>query len=288
MMTGFTSVEENVTLIINTPLALTIPMAVGGVTQSVEVAAESALVNTQDASLGTAITNTAIVELPLAARNPAGLLALQPGVTFFGNLEGSYGVNTTATTITTQDRLNGSVNGSKPDQNNITLDGIDVNDQNTRSPFQSVLRTSLDSVQEFRTTTQNPTAEQGRGSGAQIALATKSGTNLLHGSAYEYHRNTLTSANSFFNNRSGVPRQKLIRNTFGASLGGPIKKNRLFYFLNYEGRRDASDGTATRMVPTASMRAGIVTYLNKSGGISTTTPAQIKQVDPAGIGVDPA
>ena len=188
----------------------------------------------------------------------------------------------------TADRLNGSVNGSKPDQNNITLDGVDVNDQNTRNAFQSVLRVTLDSVREFRTTTQNPTAEQGRGSGAQIALVTKSGTNDLHGSLYEYHRNTLTSANSFFNNRSGVPRQKLIRNTFGTSLGGPIKKNRLFYFLNYEGRRDASDGTATRLAPTASMRAGFVTYLNKSGGVSTTTPAQIKQVDPAGIGVDPA
>jgi hypothetical protein len=162
-MTGFAIAEENVTLLINTPLSITIAMKVGGVTETVEVAGAAAIVNTQDASLGTAIENAAIVELPLAARNPAGLLALQPGVTFFGNLEGTYGVNTTSTTITTQDRLNGSVNGSKPDQNNITLDGIDVNDQNTRSPFQSVLRVSLDSVQEFRTTTQNPTAEQGRG-----------------------------------------------------------------------------------------------------------------------------
>jgi hypothetical protein len=158
-------------------------------------------------------------------------------VTYFGQ-GASYG-RPTAGTISTADRLNGSVNGSKPDQNNITLDGVDVNDQNTRNAFRSVLRVTLDSVQEFRTTTQNPTAEQGRGSGAQIALITKSGTNELHGSLYEYHRNTLTSANSFFNNRSGVERQKLIRNTFGASLGGPVKKNRLFYFLNYEGRRDA-------------------------------------------------
>ena len=289
MMTGFTAVEENVTLIINTPLALTIPMAVGGVTQSVEVAAEAALVNTQDASLGTAITNTAIVELPLAARNPAGLLALQPGVTYFGNLEGTYGVNTTGTTITTQDRLNGSVNGSKPDQNNITLDGVDVNDQNTRNPFQSVLRVSLDSVQEFRTTTQNPTAEQGRGSGAQIALVTKSGTNSLHGSLYEYNRVKALAANDFFKNQIGQPKDGLIRNVFGVSIGGPVKKDRLFYFANYEGRRDVDQLTApVRMVPTASLRQGIIRYFNSSGGISTMSTEQLQQIDPAGKGVNSA
>jgi hypothetical protein len=251
---------DDVQLVVNTPSTIAIKLQVGAVTESVAVLSEAVQVNTMDASLGNAITTNAIVELPFEARNPASLLALQPGVTYFG--QGStYGRPVTGTPGTA-DRLNGPVNGSKPDQNNITLDGVDVNDQNTRNAFQSVLRVTLDSVQEFRTTTQNPTAEQGRGSGAQIALVTKSGTNDLHGSLYEYHRNTLTSANSFFNNRSGVPRQKLIRNTFGTSLGGPIKKNRLFYFLNYEGRRDASDGTATRLAPTASMRAGVVTYLN--------------------------
>jgi hypothetical protein len=286
-MTGFAVAEENVTLVINTPLSITISMKVGGVTETVEVAGAAALVNTQDASLGTAIENTAIVELPLAARNPAGLLALQPGVTFFGNLEGTYGVNTT--NPSTQDRLNGSVNGSKPDQNNITLDGIDVNDQNTRNPFQSVLRTSLDSVQEFRTTTQNPTAEQGRGSGAQIALATKSGTNALHGSLYEYNRVKLLAANDFFKNQIGQPKDGLIRNVFGVSVGGPLKKDRLFYFANYEGRHDVDQLTApVRTVPTASLRQGIIKYFNSSGGVSTMSPAQLQQIDPAGKGVDAA
>jgi hypothetical protein len=112
------------------------------------------------------------------------------------------------------------------------------------------LRTTLDSVQEFRTTTTNGGADVGRSSGAQVALVTKSGTNLLHGSLYEYTRNTDTSANSFFNNQDGIPRQKLIRNVFGASIGGPIKKNRLFYFLNYEGRRDASQGLRFGSFPT--------------------------------------
>ncbi len=218
---------EPLDLLVNTPSTVAVKLDVGAITETVSVSSDVAQLNTVDASLGNAVNSTAIIELPFEARNPAGLLALQPGVTYFG--QGSqYGRPTTGT-LSTMDRLNGSVNGSKPDQNNITLDGVDVNDQNTRSAFQSVLRVTLDSVQEFRTTTQNPTADQGRGSGAQIALVTKSGTNELHGSLYEYHRNTLTSANSFFNNRSGVERQKLIRNTFGASVGGPIQKNRLFY-----------------------------------------------------------
>ena len=284
---GFTDASENVTLVINTPLNITIEMKVGGLAETVEVTTEAALVSSQDASLGTAITNTAIVGLPLAARNPAALLSLQPGVTFFGNLEGAYGVNTT--NPGTQDRLNGSVNGSKPDQNNITLDGVDVNDQNTRNPFQSVLRVTLDSVQEFRTTTQNPTAEQGRGSGAQIALVTKSGTNTLHGSLYEYNRVKALAANDFFKNQIGQPKDGLIRNVFGASLGGPVKKDRLFFFANYEGRRDVDQLTApVRTVPTASLRQGVIQYFNSGGGISTMSPAQLQQIDPAAKGVNSA
>jgi hypothetical protein len=273
---------SNMQLLVNTPATVSVTLEVGAVTETVAVTSEAIQVNTTDASLGNAIGTLPITELPFEARNPAGLLALQPGVTYFGQLS-NYG-GTTSTT----DRLSGAVNGSKPDQNNITLDGVDINNHNTRTPLIGVLRVTLDSTQEFRTTTQNPTADQGYGSGAQIALVTKSGTNAIHGSLYEYTRNTLTSANSFFFNRIGLERQKLIRNTFGVSLGGPIKKNRLFYFLNYEGRRDASDASATRTVPTASFRQGIVQYLNKNGGVSTLTPAQIKAIDPAGIGVDAA
>ena len=124
----------------------------------------------------------------------------------------------------------------------------------------------------------------GRSSGAQVTLVTKSGTNGLHGSLYEYTRNTLTSANTFFNNQDGIPRQKLIRNVFGASLGGPIKKNRIFYFLNYEGRRDASDATAVRVVPTLLFRQGIFTYEKTDGSLAQLTPAQIQQIDPQHIG----
>lgn len=267
-------------LLVNTPTSLNVKLELGQMTETVAVQAEAAQLNTTDASLGNAVGTEAIIQVPLEARNPASLLALQAGVTYFGT-------DTTSVTNSAS-RLNGSVNGSKPDQNNITLDGMDVNDQNTRSPLNAVLRVTLDSVQEFRTTTQNPSADQGRGSGAQIALVTKGGTNTFHGALYEFHRNTVTSANSYFNNLSGVPRQKLIRNLFGTSLGGPIKKDRLFFFVNYEGRRDASDASAVRLVPTASFRTGIVQYLNKSGGVSTLSAAQLQAIDPAGKGVNPA
>jgi hypothetical protein len=277
---------DGLQLVVNTPLTIALKLELGSVNQTVSVSAAAEQVNTEDASLGTAVTTQSITELPLDARNPAQLLALQPGVTYFG--DGSDYGRPTKGPISIQDRLNGSVNGSKPDQNNITLDGMDVNDQNTRNAFESVLRVTLDSVQEFRTTTLNPIADQGRGSGAQIALITKSGTNSYHGSLYEYNRNTVTEANSFFNNISGITRPALNRNVFGASLGGPIIKDHLFFFLNYEGRRDASASSATRLVPTALFRTGTIQYLNTSNGVSTMTPAQLKAVDPAGIGVDPA
>ena len=102
------------------------------------------------------------------------------------------------------DSRSGSVNGGKADQANVTLDGADVNDQNARSAFTSVLRVTPDSVEEFRSTTTNGDAATGRGSGADVALVTKSGTNQIHGSLYDYRRGTETSANNFFNNRSGV------------------------------------------------------------------------------------
>jgi hypothetical protein len=126
-------------------------------------------------------------------------------------------------------------------------------------------------VQEFRVTTMNANADQGRTSGAQVALVTKGGTNDLHGSLYEYHRNTATTANQFFNNATGVERQKLIRNIFGVSAGGPIIKNRLFIFGNYEGRRDAKDGSVVRTVPSMDMRQGILHYMRKDGSTATVT-----------------
>ncbi len=259
----------NIRLLVNNPATVNVRLEVGQVTETVAVSAEALQVNTVDASIGNAIGTRPILQLPLNARNIVGLLALQPGVVF--------------TKDDDTDSRNGAVNGGKSDQANVTLDGVDVNDQFNRNAFTSVLRMTPDAVQEFRVTTMNSNADSGRTSGAQVALVTKSGTNELHGSLYEYHRNTVTTSNEYFLNSTGVERPKLIRNIFGASAGGPLKKNRIFLFGNFEGRRDAKDSSAVRTVPTANMRQGILQYQRRDGTIATVTPAElVARIDGAG------
>jgi hypothetical protein len=132
------------------------------------------------------------------------------------------------------------VNGMRSDQSNVTPDGIGVNDQNNGYAFTSVLNVPPDSVQEFRVTTANANADSGYSSGAQVALATKSGTNSFHGSAYEYNRNTIFSANDPFLKESQLTNggsnkaPELLRNVFGVTGGGPIKKNRLLGHRQFE------------------------------------------------------
>jgi hypothetical protein len=255
---GFrTSEQKNLQLLVSTPATANVSLMVGAVSETIEVTAEGALVNTTDASLGNAFNERQVKELPLEGRNVPDLLTLQAGVTYTGN----------RTDVDRDvDTRSGSVNGAHSDQSNITLDGVDVNDQVNGSAFTSVLPVTLDSVQEFRVTTTNYNADQGRSSGAQVSLVTKSGTNNFHGSVYEYHRNTLTSANDWFVKKSelstGQPNEplQLIRNIFGASVGGPIKKDRFFFFLNYEGYRQAEQNSVLRIVPSDAMRDGIITY----------------------------
>jgi hypothetical protein len=281
---GFTDVEiARVELQVNTPATVTIQFAkVGGTVTTVQVEAVATQVNTTDASLGNVITNQQIVELPMYARNIIGLLAAQPGVTLFGSPgQGTNGTNNL-------DSRSGSVNGGKSDQANVTLDGVDVNDQNARTAFTTVLRVTPDSVEEFRSTTTNGDASTGRGSGADVALVTKRGTNEIHGSVYDFRRGTETSANNFFNNRSGVKNPFLLINNFGMSLGGPIKKNKAFLFFNYEGRRDRSATPVSRTVPTELMKQGILQYRDTNRVLHQLTLADIKSIDPAGIGVNQA
>lgn len=258
-------------------------LEIGAVSETVNVTAGGeAPLNTTDATIGLAFENRRIEQLPLNARNVVGLLSLQTGVTPAGY-----------------------VNGGRADQANITLDGVDVNEQQrgldvvTDEAFASVLRSTPDSLQEFRVITTNPNAEQGRSSGAQVSLITKSGTNDWHGSLYHYHRNTVTTANDFFNNAAGVPRPQLLRNIFGGSVGGPIKKDRAFFFFTYEGFREATGTSAVREVPLPTLGQGIVRYFTSNGssdagcpagtpsGVNCLTPAEINAAYIAANGVTP-
>jgi hypothetical protein len=270
---------NNVRLEVSTPATLPIRLEIGSTTEAVTVSSDALQVNTTDATIGNSFGTKPILQLPFEGRNVVGLLSLQPGVTFAGEAVGTS--NTAANGAYRQ----GSVLGGKSDQANVTLDGVDVNDQQRRDPFTSVLRLTLDSVQEFRVTTTNANADQGRSSGAQISLVTKGGGNNFHGSAYWFLRNRETNANSFFNNLAGVPLAKLNRNIYGASIGGPMVKNRAFFFVNYEGREDRREESVNRTVPTASLRAGTVKYIRTDGSIAELAPGDLRsRIDPLGIG----
>jgi hypothetical protein len=270
--TGFVRQEQKALhLLVNTPATSNVQLKIGGTTETISVTSEPPPLNMADASLGTAFTQTQVQDLPLDGRNVPELLSLQAGVVFTGNTLG-----TSLASYKDQDTRNGSVNGARSDQSNITLDGVDVNDQNSGYAFTSVLPITQDSVQEFRVTTSNYNADEGTGSGAQVALITRSGTNAWHGSAYEYLRNTITSANDYLTkraqidscNNSGIPLSdkqcnqplKLIRNVFGGTVGGPIVKNRLFFFYNYEGTRLREEQSVVRNIPTVSLRDGVLIY----------------------------
>src|SRR5579871_60180 len=255
---GFRIAEQtNLELLVNVAATSNVALQVGTTGEVVDVSSEAQTVNTTDASLGNAFSEVQVKQLPLESRNVPDLLSLQAGVFYTGH---------NPDIDTNKDTRSGAVNGARSDQSNVTVDGIPANDKGGDS-FTSVLPVTLDSVQEFRVTTTNYGADQGVSSAAQVALITKSGTNSFHGSVYEYNRNSYFSANDYFIKASqidsGLPNKptQLNRNIFGASLGGPLKKNRLYFFLNFEGYRDAEAVSAERSVPTASLRSGVIQYL---------------------------
>ncbi|MBZ5682825.1 MAG: carboxypeptidase-like regulatory domain-containing protein [Acidobacteriia bacterium] len=280
--TGFAHYQQTgIQLLVNTPATANVRLKVGSVTENVNVTGEAPALNLVDASIGNPFNETQVKQLPLEGRNVPDLLSLQAGVVYTGNRP-----DLSDPKVKDQDTRNGAVNGARSDQSNITLDGVDVNDQSSGYAFTSVLPVTLDSVQEFRVTTSNYNADQGEGSGAQVALVTKSGTNALHGSLYEYHRNTITSASDYFLKQPLT----LIRNIFGASVGGPIQKNRLFYFVNYEGTRQREQNSVVRTIPTPSLCAGTIQYVDVNGQTQSLTQTQLSDplLDPLGLGINPA
>jgi hypothetical protein len=293
---------DNVRLLVNTPATLNQTLQVQSLSEKVEVMSEAPLVNTEDASIGHAFTADQMTTLPFEGRDPVSILSLQPGVLYTGN---STDINPNA------DSRSGAVSGARSDQTDITVDGLDDNDPVLGYAFQGALRSTLDSLEEFRVTTTNSNADAGRSSGAQVSLVTKSGTNQFHGSLYEYNRSKIGEANSWFNERAelegGNPNipPHLVRNTFGGSIGGPLVKNRFFFFATYEGQRTHETAIVTRSVPTASFRSGILTYQCDNGqnptcpssGLFALNATDLANMDPncfglgncpQGPGVDPA
>src|SRR5207237_9399728 len=286
-MTGFGTQSKGAELLVNQPATINFALSVQESKTTVEVSTEAQTINATDATIGNSVRNTTVQALPMEGRNVPDLLSLQPGVLYLGQK-----FNNISSANPDQDSRSGAVSGARSDQSNVTLDGVDNNDQRQGYAFAGVLRSTLDSVEEFRVTTTNSNADSGRSSGAQVTLVTKSGTNNFHGSLYEYNRNNVGHANDWFNKAAeisaGLPNEpgQLIRNTFGGTVGGPIKKDKIFFFLNYEGQKTQENQQQNLTVPTAAFKAGGVSYnctgdpKCPSSGIQTVTPAPIGRMHP--------
>lgn len=275
---GFGAEHASLTLLVSQPATLNFKLKAGGAAETVEVTAAET-VNFTDATLGNAVSNAEIQATPIDSRNVADLLSLQPGVLYFGNN------NSASNPAGTQDSRLGAVAGARSDQGNVTLDGIDDNDQTNGYAFTGVLRSTMDSTEEYRVTTVNANSDAGRSSGAQVTLVTKTGTNQWHGSAYEYWRNRYFAANDWFNKRSEIASgaankpPQLTRNTFGGTVGGPILHDKLFFFFNYEGQRTREAVSVTQEVPTDAYRTGTLQYKDSTGAVHALSPAQVATLD---------
>ncbi len=303
---GFSKYEEaGVVLQVELPATVDVKMKVGTIAEVVSVTAQAQSLNTTDASVGNTMGTNEIENLPLDHENTVLLLSFQPGVTLTSDNE---------TYLTSSyDTRAGMVNGERSDQNNITLDGVSNNAEFAGYAFDGILPTTPFSVEEFRVTTSNYDASQGKSSGAQIALVTKGGTNQFHGSLYEFNRNGLGEANDWFlkeSQLSALPTPlpnkplQLVWNNYGGAIGGPILKNKFFFFFNYEGHRQNVGASALQVIPGALLQDGIIQYqcadaaactgMEVTGASGTTYPiqagnyalgpTQLASMDPLGIG----
>lgn len=231
---GFrTATREGITLQVDQDVRVDFALQVGDVKQELTITAAAPTVNTENGAIGAVISNKQILELPLNGRNLFQLPRLTPGVA--------------------GDEVRMNVNGSRPFQQEILLDGgtemlPNLGNFNEGTPI-------LDSVEEFKVQTNGYAAEFGRGA-AVVNVTTKGGTNQLHGDLYEFFRNDKLNANSYFNNLRNRPRGVVRLNTFGGTIGGPIRKDKTFFFFLYEGERQRNPAGGPADVPTSAMRAG--------------------------------
>lgn len=246
---GFaTSVVKGVDVGVDQVRTLDLVLRVGAKAEVVEVQSEASLTQTESSRVGQIIDNRKVEDLPLNGRDFAQLARLNPGVSVSGGGGGQQGGEGNVSGF--------SSNGQRATSNNFLVDGVDNNNYFAGEAAQLP---SIDSIQEFEVQTNTFAAEYGRNSGSVVNLVTKSGTNSLHGSVYDFFRNDVLDARNYFN-KADFPKSGLHLNQFGGTLGGPILKNRTFFFLNYEGFRRGAGITRITNVPTDEQRSGIFTF----------------------------
>lgn len=262
-----------------------VALEVGDVSAVVEVTTAGVELQRLDATVGNVLGGDALKLMPSLTRDATTLILLQPMVTPRSNDEGT----------------GGQVAGARSDQNTFQLDGGDASsntegngayNSNFIGEPHAAIPTPQESLEEFRVSTNNQNAAFGRSAGGQVSMVTKRGTNELHGSAYWYHQNDNLNANTFTRNRVGQLDPELKDNRFGFTLGGPIIKDKTFIFGHYEGRRFPQFGERARLVPTETLRQGILRFRDAAGNVvsynlATSTQCAGGRCDPRGIGISP-
>ncbi|MDX2152799.1 MAG: TonB-dependent receptor [Bryobacteraceae bacterium] len=248
-------------LTVGSPMTVNATLQIGQLAETIEVSGTAELVQTsQSGNLGPVVNQRTIEEMPIIAtrrRDPTSILAVTPGM--------NQGVNSTGG--------GGHMNGSRDRAWNFTLDGIDMNETSAGGGIgNNPIRVNPDSVAELRIVTSNASAEFGRNSGAQVSMVTRSGTNEIHGNAFWYYRTPSLNANPWANNLLGLGKEMFVQNIYGGSVGGPIIKNRTFYFANWQELRAIRNITQTATVLTQSARQGLFRYVAGGQNFPAGTP----------------
>ncbi len=256
-MTGFKTIAlSNIEVGVDQRVRINIKHEVGAMTESVSVTADTPLIQTSSSELGTTVGSQQIEALPLNGRNFVNLTRTVPGV-----LRGIPGANIDgAGSLAWRASASFSANGQRPRDNNYMLDGVDNNETWLQTV---VIFPSVDALDEFKLQTSTYSAEFGRSLGGVVNLQIKSGTNKLRGSGFEFHRDDKFDANNFFNNRAGRAKPEFKQDQFGGTLGGPVFKDKTFFFGDYQGHRETQGVTALSTVPTMRMRAGDFSELSR-------------------------
>ncbi|MGC2620674.1 MAG: carboxypeptidase-like regulatory domain-containing protein, partial [Acidobacteriaceae bacterium] len=277
---GFKTESTTLSLQIDESREVSLKLQVGTGGETVQVTGASPLIDTQSSSVGEVIEGQQIIDLPLNGRNFTTLALLTPGVS-----RGQYSDNASAPQNNAETWRNAdsgaaalAVDGLPPQSNNFMLDGVDNNESLVNT---IVIFPSIEDIAQFKTTTSTPPAEFGRSGGGVVQVATKSGTNSFHGAVYWFNRSKVGAADTFNYTSTPQTTPELSRNQFGGALGGPLWKDKVFFFADYQGwRENLPAGITTTHVPTALMRTGNFTELLSPGGTATATSTPYQGVCP--------
>lgn len=273
--TGFSkAIANGVVVSVTKSVTVNLKLQLGQASQSVTVSATSVQLQTTNAEVGAVVGSQSLLRLPTRLRTADEILFIQPGAT--PETGGSSGA---------------TVSGAVNDQTTFTLDGIDISDNNDNSTVSNsrgahaVMPMPVESVSEFRVGVAGANSSFERSSGGQVTLIERTGTNDIHGAVYWYHQNSVLNANTWDNNRVGLKKPPLHDNRFGFRIGGPIQHNKFFYYGSYEGRRFPQALGFTRLVPTDTLRQGILQFKDASGNVVQYNLANSTACGPQGTGV---